>query len=196
MVYTPTSNPVVAYVQPKASGHIKQWIYFATDPAATVATDGYFSDGYDRGVRKGDLIWSFDSGANEMGLRRVVTSTATGGVSTDLLVDPNAGVARSHRKFDAAGTCTVNANTDDIVEISKDTTGGSATPVQLPLVSARTSGRSITVVDGLGDASTNNITVSPAGADTIVGLSSWVINFDGGAVSITPNFDEDKWLVI
>ena len=65
MAYTPSSNPVVAYVQPTSSARIKQWIYRATDPVLTVATDGYFSDGFDRGMTVGDVIWHLDSGANE-----------------------------------------------------------------------------------------------------------------------------------
>ena len=195
MAYDAVSNPIVAYVQPNSSSRIKQWIYFATDPQATVATDGYFADGWNRGLRAGDLIWHYDSGDNDVALRRVATSTATGGVSTALMIDPNSNVSRAHRKFDALGTCTVDANDDDIVEISKDTVGGGATPVQLPLSSARISGRAIKIVDGLGDASTNNITISPAGADTIVGLSSYVINFDRGSVDLYPNFDEDGWLI-
>jgi hypothetical protein len=193
MAYVPASNPIVAYVQPNSSARIKQWIYVATTPSLSVATDGHFSDGYDRGVRVGDIIWNYVSGANELALRRVATATATGGISTELMIDPNAATSRTHREFTAAGTCTVDADADDIVEIKKAV--AAATSVQLPLASARTSGRAITIIDGTGDAASNNITISPAGSDTIVGLSTYAIAFNYGAVSFLPNFDEDKWLV-
>ena len=193
MAYTPSSNPVVAYVQPTSSARIKQWIYRATDPAATVATDGYFSDGFDRGMTVGDVIWYLDSGANDLTIRRVATSTATGGVSTELFVDPSSSTSLSHRQVTAAGAVTVDPTTDDIVEVNK--TVGEATTVNLPLASARASGRSIKIVDGKGDASSNALTITPAGADTIVGLSTYVINFDRGSVDLLPNFNEDGWLI-
>lgn len=193
MAYTPSSNPVIAYVQPTSSARIKQWIYRATDPIATVATDGYFSDGFDRGMTVGDVLWHLDSGANELTIRQVITSTATGGVSTALFVDPNSSLSRAHRLVTAAGAVTVDADDDDIVEIKK--TVGAATTVQLPLSSARTTGRSIKIVDGKGDASSNALTITPAGADTIVGLTTYVINFDRGSVEMLPNFNGDGWLI-
>lgn len=193
MAYDPVTNPVVAYVQPKSSGRIKQWIYFATDPTATIATDGYFSDGYVRGMRVGDVLWHFDSGANSLQIRRVSGATATGGVDTNEVTSSATGTARNHTKVTAAGTYSVIADADDIVEINK--TVAAATTVQLPLASARTSGRAITIVDGKLDAATNNITVAPAGADTIVGLATWPINFNGGAVTLYPRFDADGWIV-
>jgi hypothetical protein len=193
MAYDGEGNPVVAYVQPNSSSRLKQWIYFATDPAAAIATDGYFSDGYGRGMRQGDILWHFDSGAKTAAIYQVTTSTPTGGVSINTVTSSASGTARAHRKVTAAGTYTVDASVDDIIEIDK--TVAAANTVQLPLASARTAGRAITIVDGKLDANLNNITVAPAGTDTIVGLSQWVINFNGGAVTLYPNFDEDGWLV-
>jgi hypothetical protein len=193
MAYDPVSNPIVAYVQPKSSSRLKQWIYYATDPVASLATDGYFTDGYARGMRKSDIVWHFDSGESTVTILRTIRATATGGVTLGEVTSAASGTARNHTKVTAAGTYTVDADDDDIIEINK--TVGQATTVQLPLAALRTPGRALTIVDGKLDANTNNITVSPAGSETIVGLANWVINFNGGAVSLLPRFDEDGWLI-
>lgn len=62
-------------------------------------------------------------------------------------------------------------STDDQVVINK--TVGGATTVNLP--TSPTTGRTLTVKDGKGDAATNNITVTPA-AGNIDGSSTFVIN--------------------
>lgn len=193
MAYSAASNPVVAYVQPTGSGTLTQWIYAHTDAIATVKAAGYFSDGYSRGMTVGDIVWYFDTDDNTVTICRVSAASSDSDVTLAEIVSAASGTARSHTKVTAAGTYTVDADNDDIIEINK--TVAAANTVQLPLAAARTSGRAITVVDGKLDAATNNITLSPAGADTIVGLSGWTINFNGGAVSLLPRFDEDGWLI-
>lgn len=42
----------------------KIWIYRSTDDAATVDGSGYFTDGYNRGMREGDLILVTDTDAS------------------------------------------------------------------------------------------------------------------------------------
>lgn len=186
MGYDATTNPIVAYVQPKASGRLKQWIYLATSPVASVATDGFFSDGYARGMRKGDLVWYYNTAENEVTGRYVNGATATGGVDTTALTSAASGTSRSHREFTGPGTTTLDPDNDDIIEVL----GGGT--VQLTAAATRTSGRAVTIVDGDG----NTVTISPAGVETIAGLSTWSINFARGAVTIIPNFAEDEWLVI
>ena len=57
-----TTNPPVAISQTIAGPKI--WIYQSTDAAATVDASGYFTDGYNRGMRQGDLCLVTDTDAS------------------------------------------------------------------------------------------------------------------------------------
>jgi hypothetical protein len=81
----------------------------------------------------------------------------------------------------AAGGITMGA-ADRFIVVNK--TSGAATAVTL--VSSPTTGRVVTIIDGKGDAATNNITISPA-AGTINGASSYVISSNYGEVSLIYN---------
>lgn len=60
MTYS-TSNPPVMVWQSIAGP--KLWIYQSTDGASTVDASGYFTDGYNRGMRQGDLCFVTDTDA-------------------------------------------------------------------------------------------------------------------------------------
>lgn len=101
---------------------------------------------------------------------------------------------RSVRQVTSGAQVTVDADTDDIIVIKK--ASGSATEVLLPAAADRDPSRPIKIVDGKGDASTNNITINPDGSETIaVLLSEYVIDFAGGSVDIWPNPDQDGWFI-
>lgn len=88
------------------------------------------------------------------------------------------------RVVTAAGSVTVDEDTDDHILLNK--TIGAATTVNLPAAATRTEGRHIKIVDIKGDAASNNITITPDGAETIVGLSTWVIANNYGSVTLWP----------
>lgn len=69
---------------------------------------------------------------------------------------------------------------------------GSAT-VQFPPSADRQLGRGFLVVDYGKDADTNSKTIVPDGSETILGLSSYVINFRGGKVWLYPRDDGTGW---
>lgn len=80
------------------------------------------------------------------------------------------------------GDCTV-LDTDGLIIINK--TVGAATAVTLP-ASALKIGK-VKIVDFKGDAGTNNITVTPNGAETFNGAAAtWVISGDGASTVFDP----------
>jgi hypothetical protein len=97
----------------------------------------------------------------------------------------------NERNVTAAGAVTVDAVSDDTIFINK--TVGAATTVNLPAAATRSG--AIKIVDGKLDAATNNITITPNGAETIMGLSTYVIRFNGGSVSLSPRPDGAGWYV-
>lgn len=74
-------------------------------------------------------------------------------------------------------------------------TVGAATTVNLPSAGDRTN--SVKIVDGKGDALTNNITIVPATGETIAGTVNynWIIDSNGGTVELTPLADGTGWIV-
>ena len=79
MAYTPENLELTA--QSIAGKAI--WTYSSVDAASVVEGSNYFSDGYDRGMKVGDLVYGFDSDASPVvGYVAVVTAVTTGGAAT------------------------------------------------------------------------------------------------------------------
>ena len=70
----------------------------------------------------------------------------------------------------------------------------SAITINLPATSATPTGKIFTIKDESGSVSTNNITVTPNGADTIEGTTSVTINGDYNAIEIYVN-DSTGWFI-
>jgi hypothetical protein len=76
-----TSNPPACKSAP-LTGPGKTWVYRSTDVATDVDAVGYFTNGYDLGMRVGDIVEVFDTDTNDvMTLHRVITATAGGAVT-------------------------------------------------------------------------------------------------------------------
>ncbi len=84
---------------------------------------------------------------------------------------------------------TVSATADWLIETNLGTPG--AVAVNLP---AGVTGQVFVVVDGKGDANTNNITITGNGGQQINGAANVVINHARGAVML--GFDGTQWVVI
>lgn len=99
----------------------------------------------------------------------------------------------TQRKVTAAGDVSVASDDADIIVIAK--TSGAATNVNLPSAAART--KPVKIVDGKGDALTNNITIIPASGQSIAGTINyhWIIDSNGGSVKLTPLADGTGWIV-
>lgn len=74
-----TSNPPNMVTQPIADDVLRQWVFTSTD--TTITDDSFFSDGYQRGMRKGDILWYYNSTLQTVRLYRVSASTATDGAN-------------------------------------------------------------------------------------------------------------------
>lgn len=98
---------------------------------------------------------------------------------------------RSQRVVTAAGAVTVDATDADDIIIHK--TVGEATQVNLPAASTRP--KPVRIIDGKGDANTNNITIVPESGDTVFAIVDHqpVIDGNGGQITLTPREDGTGW---
>lgn len=77
MAYS-TSNPPVLIAGPihkDAAGRI--WFYSSTDNLAAVRVAGYFTNGYDLGMRAGDIVFILDNDAAPLALSVSLVNAAT-----------------------------------------------------------------------------------------------------------------------
>jgi len=124
------------------------------------------------------------------------TSASTGTFSADRVAHPTyweeSGITADPtvRVVTAAGDITVVAS-DDIVLVNKSI--GASTAVILPASADRR--RALKIADLKGDATSNNITVTPDGSETISGNTSYVINVNNGSVEIFPRPDGLGWFI-
>ena len=81
----------------------------------------------------------------------------------------------------AAGPVTV-ANNSSVVRVNQ--TVGAPFTVNLPPASSKSC--PVLIADWKGDAGTNNITITPNGAEKIQGLSGWTIAADNGSIFLRP----------
>jgi hypothetical protein len=77
--------------------------------------------------------------------------------------------------------------------VATDLSVAGAVAVNLP---AGANGQIFAIVDGKGDAATNNITITPNGAETINGAATYVINENRGAVILAYSTVGTKWVVV
>lgn len=100
-------------------------------------------------------------------------------------IAPSFVAPRSQRIVTAAGAIAV-LPTDDIIIVKK--AAGAATTVN---VDWSTRNRSLTIVDGKGDAAANPITITPAAGQTQLAIVnySYVIDGNGASITLTPLAD-------
>lgn len=86
---------------------------------------------------------------------------------------------------------TVDVETESVYA---DSTSGVIT-VNLPAISSSNSGKRVSIKDKQGTSSTNNITVSPDGSNTIDGASSFVISLDRDSIVLESD-GASEWALI
>lgn len=99
--------------------------------------------------------------------------------------------SKTQREVTAAGAVTMTADDVDIIVINK--TVGAATTFNLCSAADRT--KPIMVVDGKGDAATNNITIVPESGESVYATVDYtpVIDGNGGSLTLTPKEDGSGW---
>ena len=102
-------------------------------------------------------------------------------------------ITETQRLVTVAGAVTVSADDADIIVVKK--TVGAATTVNLPAAADRSG--PVKIVDGKGDALTNNLTIVPQAGESIAGTVDyqWIIDSNGGSVKLTPLADGTGWIV-
>lgn len=78
-----TSNPPAMISQRVGATGGALWYYASTDNLAAVNTAGYFSNGYDLGMRAGDIVFVLDTDDYSGGIAVVNAASATSVDITD-----------------------------------------------------------------------------------------------------------------
>lgn len=73
-----TSNPP-ALTTSGLGGFANQWTYKSADAAALVRVSGYFTNGYDLGMRAGDLLLQVDTDATPITMQMMIVTSAVVG---------------------------------------------------------------------------------------------------------------------
>lgn len=77
-----TSNPPVCMVPRVGTSGIALWGYTSTDVHTDVDADGYFSNGYDLGMKVGDVVFVNKSSATIGTTVHYVTTVTANGAAT------------------------------------------------------------------------------------------------------------------
>jgi hypothetical protein len=94
--------------------------------------------------------------------------------------------------YATANAATYNTWTNVSTVISTYSLTGAQT-ITLP---SGTDGRVVRIIDGAGNASTNNITIARTAFDTILGATSYVLNNNYGAVAFIYNAATTDWKIL
>lgn len=75
MAYATSNPPFLIAEGIQGTGSL--WMYRSTDAATAVRVSGYFTDGYDLGMRAGDLVISVDTDASPITMQLMIVTSAT-----------------------------------------------------------------------------------------------------------------------
>jgi len=83
MAYSTSNPPVLLTPAVLGAPAGRLWMYRSTDAATAVRVAGYFTNGYNLGLRAGDLVFSVKTDAVPISMQAHIVTTATP-TSTDL----------------------------------------------------------------------------------------------------------------
>jgi hypothetical protein len=74
MAYSTANQP---RLETQSIAGTRSWLYVHTDASAVVDASGYFTDGYNLGMRSGDIVRSLDTSTGIVSTHHVVVSGTT-----------------------------------------------------------------------------------------------------------------------
>lgn len=81
MAYSTSNPPSLVVSGIGGTQNRRMWMYVSTDSAATARVSGYFTNGYELGMRAGDLVFLVDTDASPIASQiHIVTSAVAGTV--------------------------------------------------------------------------------------------------------------------
>lgn len=81
MAYATTNPP--SLISQAVSGGRKVWLYASTDTATAVRVSGYITNGYQLGMRAGDIVLMIDTDASPIAASWMIVTSASS-TTTDL----------------------------------------------------------------------------------------------------------------
>lgn len=75
MAYSTSNPPFLLSQGIQGTGSV--WMYRSTDAATAVRVSGYFTDGYDLGLRAGDVVFVVDTDASPIAMQIMIVTSAT-----------------------------------------------------------------------------------------------------------------------
>lgn len=82
MAYSTETPPML--ISSGLGGAFNLWAYKSTDAATDVRVDGYITNGYDLGMRAGDIVLVIDTDAAPIAAQIMIVSSATSAAGVDL----------------------------------------------------------------------------------------------------------------
>jgi hypothetical protein len=77
------SSPPLLVAQGVGSGR-KVWFYESVDAVTLVRVSGYITNGWDLGMRKGDLVFAIDTDASPISMQAMIVTSASATAGVDL----------------------------------------------------------------------------------------------------------------
>ena len=82
MAYSTTNQPYL--ITPNINGGNKLWFYSSADAVTLVRVAGYFTDGWELGMRQGDAVLVVDNDASTIAMQVCIVTSATAAAGVDL----------------------------------------------------------------------------------------------------------------
>jgi hypothetical protein len=83
MAYS-VNDPLICMTSAALAVGPRLWYHESADNGAAAQLDGFITNGVERGLNPGDIVWHKDTGTNIVSSHLVLASTSAPGVAVDL----------------------------------------------------------------------------------------------------------------